>query len=445
MGTYQSERWISTGAGQSRRQRASGVYRFYIPTLLADRDLSLDADVTGDVAAAQSRIAVLNAQAKALVNTEGIARLLMRAEAVSSSHIEGLTIGTRRLLRAEMALAGSGKMQADANAVTVVGNIRAMECALDAALSDDRITVETLLRIHASLCAGTPIEQFGGAIRTVQNWVGGSSYNPLNASYVPPAPEYVPQLLDDLASFCNRTDLSPIEQAAVAHAQFETIHPFIDGNGRTGRALIHLILRKRGIAEKFVPPISLALATHASDYIDGLVGFRFDDAEDRKAERDGLNDWVSTFSGCCSIACEEAEGFESAVQAIKQDWTTKAGPFRKGSIADEAMDAIVSMPIFTVKTLADHCGKSTASVNSFVDLMERAGCIKTAKCGSRNRVFEAPAVINEFNVLERKLASPAGNTKVAAPDRPVPENLAKANRQRRESSAQNPDEPGAVC
>lgn len=425
MGSYQDEFWISSGAGQSRRQRASGAYRSYIPIKLSDRDLSLDGDVVGDVAAAQTAVVLLNDSARALTDTEGLARLLMRAEAVSSSHIEGLTIGTRRLLRAEMALEGAGDYRSDPGAAAIVGNIRAMEDALAGALGGAAITVETFLGVHASLCEGTPIERIGGKVRETQNWVGGSSFNPLGAEYVPPAPEYLNELLDDLAAFCNRTDISPIEQAAVAHAQFETIHPFIDGNGRTGRALIHLILRRRGIATCFVPPISLSLATHAADYVSGLVAFRFDDEEGMAAAHSGLNDWVSIFAGCCIAACNEANGFEGSVEAIKRSWEELAGPFRKGSVAGEVMDAIVAMPIFTVKSVANRCGRSVASVNSVVATLETAGCVKSAKKGKRNRVFEAPAVIDEFNILERRLASPAGDTNAEAPVRAVPENLAK--------------------
>lgn len=431
MGKYQQDMWISSGAGQSRRQRASGSYYSYLPAKLTERDLSLDADVVGDVAAAQSAITLLNNEAKALTNTEGLARLLMRAEAVSSSHIEGLTIGTRRLLRAEMALAEQKSVKADANAIAILGNIRAMEDALSSALSDTVVTVDTILNIHRALCAHTPIASYGGKVREVQNWVGGNSFNPLGADYVPPAPEYLDELLKDLALFCNREDISPVEQAAVAHAQFETIHPFIDGNGRTGRALIHLILRRRGVSPEFVPPVSLALATRSKDYIGGLESFRFEDGEGAEQIRQGLNDWVSTFAGCCLVACQEAQSFELASADIKRTWSEKAGPFRKGSIADDVMDAIVAMPIFTVKTLADNCGKSVASVNNFVLILEEAGCIKASGQAKRNRVFEAAAVIDEFNKLERKLASPVGDTSSQLPVRPVPENLRKLEQRRK--------------
>ncbi|WP_201295193.1 MULTISPECIES: Fic family protein [Nocardia] len=109
----------------------------------------------------------------------------------------------------------------------------------------ESITEDVLLEIHRRLLAGTRLAEHGGSLRDVQNWIGGSSFNPCSAAFVPPPPELVPELMEDLISFCNSDDLPAVAQAAIAHAQFETIHPFIDGNGRTGRALIHLILRRR--------------------------------------------------------------------------------------------------------------------------------------------------------------------------------------------------------
>ena len=120
----------------------------------------------------------------------------------------------------------------------MLGNIQAMTWALDAVASDDDITVEHLLEAHRRLLVGTDLGERAGHIRNEQNWIGGSSYNPCSASFVPPPADRVPVLLEDLCTFCNGDDLPAIVQAAMAHAQFETIHPFVDGNGRIGRVLI---------------------------------------------------------------------------------------------------------------------------------------------------------------------------------------------------------------
>ncbi|MEJ7715478.1 MAG: Fic family protein [Thermoleophilaceae bacterium] len=102
-----------------------------------------------------------------------------------------------------------------------------------------------------------------------RNWIGGNDYNPVGADYVPPPPEFVPELLEDLSSFIARDVLAPVAQAAIAHAQFENIHPFADGNGRTGRALVYTVLRRRGETDAFIPPMSLVLASQPKGY--GLI------------------------------------------------------------------------------------------------------------------------------------------------------------------------------
>jgi Fic family protein len=93
--------------------------------------------------------------------------------------------------------------------------------------------------------------------------------------YVPPPPETVAELIEDLCAFANTDDLPAVAQAAITHAQFETIHPFVDGNGRTGRAIIHLVLRRRGLALRVLPPVSLVLATLTKDYVGGLTASRY--------------------------------------------------------------------------------------------------------------------------------------------------------------------------
>jgi Uncharacterized conserved protein len=114
-----------------------------------------------------------------------------------------------------------------------------------------------IVDIHEVLMANAPNRDVAGRVRSKQNWIGGNDYNPCGAGFVPPPPEYVLPLLEDLAGFCNEEMLPPIVQAAVAHAQFETIHPFEDGNGCTGRALIQVVFRRRGLAPAFVPPVSV--------------------------------------------------------------------------------------------------------------------------------------------------------------------------------------------
>lgn len=425
MGTLHKALWVSEGSGQSRRQRKSGRYEYYVPTPLANLPLSLPADVANDVGNAERAMQNLNAQTGALHSTEGIARLLLRAEAISSSYIEGLSIGARRLLRAEMNRDSDPIFKFDEAAAEVVGNIHAMEEAVASAQAEKVITVQSLLHIHRKLCEGTRIEQFGGMIRDRQNWVGGNSYNPLEAEFIPPAPEYVPGLMDDLAVFCNATDVSPVVQAALAHAQFESIHPFIDGNGRTGRALIHLILKRRGLTPNLVPPISLILATHGKSYVQGLGEFRFVGRPGSPQAAEGISEWISFFAGACTHACSEAQRFEDAAGEMQERWREALGTVRRNSALDLMLREISGMPLFTVATAAETAGRAISSVSAAVDRLVNAGIAVPVKAAKRNRVFEVPDVIDEFNLLERRLASPVGDTAIEKPVRPVPERTRK--------------------
>ena len=271
-----NRRWQSevAGSGVSRRDRRSCDYDAYLPDPLVGRRFVLDGDVAADIADAEAAIARLNTEATALVDTEVLARILLRAESMASSRIEGLEIGARRLLRAE-AVRSLHEPSSDVTATEVLGNIDAMLYGVEQIGPGDDITVDLLLEIHRRLLAGTRLEVYGGNFRQVQNWIGGSDYNPCSADYVPPPHEFVPDLMEDLCTFCNTDDLPAAAQAAIAHAQFETIHPFVDGNGRTGRAIIHLVLRRRGLASRVLPPVSLVLATLARDYVGGLTASRY--------------------------------------------------------------------------------------------------------------------------------------------------------------------------
>jgi len=412
-------RWKSDISGLPRRDRASCDYEAYVPDQLVGRGVRLDGEVAADIADAETAIARFDASATALADTEALARLLLRAESVASSKIEGLVVGGRRLLRAEAAQA-LGDEANDVTAVEVLGNIRAMAWALSTVGSGDDITLDTLVEGHRRLLAATPLEDTGGQIRTVQNWIGGSSYNPCSAIFVPPPPEDVWKLLDDLCAFCNADSLPPVAQAALAHAQFETIHPFVDGNGRIGRVLIHLVLRRRGLAVRVLPPISLVLATWYQDYIAGLTATRYVGRPDSKHAIDGVNGWIGLFATACCRAIGDAETFEAQVSSLQAKWRQRLGRMRTGSAADRLINALPGAPIVTVNGAADLIGRSFQATNLAIAQLQEAGILKQINVGRRNRAFETPELINQFTDLERRLASPTGNTRSSGPSRRVP-------------------------
>lgn len=421
MGTLHEAYWLSDGQGQTRKERQSGAYRYYLPAPLAKLDIKLSTDTVSDIVRAETAIRELNARVRVLHGNEGLARLLMRAESVSSSFIEGLQVGAKRLLKAELDLVGKENLKADPVAIEIISNIHAMEDALNEAESRDSITVDAIRKIHVTLFKRTRLDEYGGVVRSEQNWIGGTWHNPLQAKYVPPAPEHLEALLEDLTDYCNQTLVSPVQQAALVHAQFETIHPFVDGNGRTGRALIHLVLRRRGLTPVFVPPISLILATFNKDYVSGLTDFRFSDDEDAEIIHNKLNDWISFFAGACVRACEQAFQFEGAAEKLQNAWREKLGNVRKGSSAELLLDELIGSPLFTYQLLQERTGRSLRAIIKAIEDFEKAGIVKPTGNAQRKRNFEVPEVLRAYNILERQLASPARDTRSEKPNRPVPD------------------------
>jgi Fic family protein len=396
-------------SGLTRADRCGCAYDAYVPDPLERQSFVLDGAVAADLADAQTAIFALDAHALALGNTEALARLLLRAESVASSKIEGLEVGPRRLLRAEAAQADNLPIR-DVTAGEVLANTAAMQYAVTTIGEDDDIRLEHLLETHRVLLTGSRLSAYAGAIRTEQNWIGGSSYNPCSAAYVPPPPEHVEALLLDLCRFCNSDDLPAIAQAAIAHAQFETIHPFVDGNGRVGRALIHMVLRRRGITKRTLVPISLVLATRAREYVAALNAMRYPGDAGSEPARQSANAWIALFSAACTRAAHDSETFEQRIANLQGEWIARLGPVRAHSAVRALIAVLPGVPILTVKRAAELIGRSLPATNLAIARMVNARILETRGRETRNRTFEATEVIDAFIGLERRLASPAGET-----------------------------------
>jgi Fic family protein len=391
----------------------------YVPDRLADLDATLSATLAADVSDAERAILRLNAESPHVASLEALARLLLRAESVASSRIEGLEVGPRRLVRVEAARA-SGIPLTDQTAEAVLGNVEAMALAVGEVAAHPRLTTEDMLAIHQALMRHTHRPELGGQVRQGQNWIGGNNYNPCGAAFVPPPPGEVPELLDDLVAFLNSDRYSPLIQAALAHAQFETIHPFADGNGRTGRALIHVVLVRRGLAPRYVPPISLVLATRSRDYIGGLTATRYVGPPDSEAARSGIESWIGIFASAAIRASHDAEHFGEQIDTLVNTWRARAKPIRANSTVDRLLRALPSAPIVTVATAARLTGRSFQAANQAVEQLLQDQVLKQTSLGHRNRAFEATGLLDALTGFERGLASPEGDTRISPPVRPVP-------------------------
>lgn len=419
MGQFKALVWaprFASGA-LSRSQSRSATYQAYVPDTLEGRNFTFEAPVAADVADAERNIAQLDLESRALANTEALARILLRAESVASSRIEGLEVSAQRLLKADVARA-EGDQITDATALEVLANVDAMTYATEG--PELEISVERILEFHRRLLTPTRLAQHAGRLRAQQNWIGGTSYNPFGAAFVPPPPEDVPNLLDDLCTFCNDDLLPAVAQAAIAHAQFETIHPFVDGNGRTGRALIHMILKRRRLVTRTLVPVSLILATHAQDYVAALQSTRYEGPANSPEALKSTNEWVGLFAGACSRAVADAEFFERRVEALRKEWRARLGSLRSDASALALIDRLPATPIVTVSSVQQTLSVSYNAANTAITALESNGILTKTRAGRRNRAFEARELVDAFTDLERQLASPGGDTRVSPPVRDVP-------------------------
>lgn len=387
------QRWEADfGAFGGRRARRGFTYDAYVPDPVAELDLPLPPDVAAVVAEAEGAVRAVNALAPALSSLDVLARQLLRAESVASSRIEGLVLSHRRLARA----AFSGD-ETDVTARSVLANIKAMDEAVAGATRRGRFTVARMRRIHEVLFSafGDPR---AGRLREEQNWIGGGASSPLDAEFVPPPPGEVRPLMEDLATFLERDDLPPVMQAAIAHAQFETIHPFADGNGRVGRCLIHALLRRRGLTPRFVPPVSLVLATDAKAYVGGLTDFR--------AGR--VTEWIATFAAATRWAAIEAERFTASITSLQERWRQQAGPLRSDAAALRLLEVLPATPIIDVQTTAELARCSEQAARLAVLHLEARGVLAQLTVGRRNRAWEAIGLFDRLDDFERRLATRRG-------------------------------------
>ncbi len=303
----------------------------------------------------------------------------------------------------------------------MLNNIDAVLFTVNQVHSGDIITVDLLLETHRRLLAGTRLEELSGTFRQEQNWIGRNYYNLCSAAFVPPPPEYVTDLIGDHCEFSNDDSLPAVAQAAIAHAQFETIHPFVDGIGRTGRALIHMILRRRGLAERALPSVSLVLATLARSYIDGLTEYRHIGQPSSARALEGLNLWVGRFAEACSRSVQDAMSYEATVEKLEASWRERLGPIRANSATDLILRVLHGSPVLTVDSAAKLVKQSFKPANEVIQKLVDACILRQVNVGRRNRAYEAPEIIAGFTSLERQLTSPEGGTRRSSPVRSVPE------------------------
>jgi Fic family protein len=317
-----------------------------------------------------------------------MASFLIRTDSIASSKIESIEASTEDFARA---IAGS---KANQSATMMAAGAQAITSLIDEVGVAGKFTVEAVLNAHQTLLAEDETEaRFAGRFREVQNWIGGSNYSPHLADYIPPPPELVRQYMDDLLEFLNRDDIPVVAQAAIGHAQFESIHPFTDGNGRVGRAIINAVFRRRGVSRRVLTPVASALVANQSTYFKTLVDYRAGQ----------VDELILNLSLAAQISSREALVSALIIETMPSAWLSMAKP-RSGSAAERIINLLVEHPVLSAEQAENLLGSSMQSIYEAMDALERAGVVHELTNRQRNKVWAATAVLTELESLNLRIA-----------------------------------------
>jgi Fic family protein len=357
--------------------KARGPYRAAITPEVAERDFRLPADVESEAADALVEITRFDAELSSKPGEFGgefapLPAVLLRTESASSSQIENVTAGAKALALASI------DEKTGPNARMVAANVAAMQRAIEMA---DDLNEDTILAAHEALMGGNEHAQ-PGRYRDGQVWIGGAAPTPHTASFVPPHKDRVRAAMADLLSFCDRTDIPVLVHAAIAHAQFETIHPFADGNGRTGRALVHVLLKRGRATTRLTVPVSAGLLADTESYFDALTAYREGDAAPI----------VERFSQAAFAAVSNARWLDRDLADLYAGWE-HAISARSDAAIWRVLPHLISQPAVTVRFVQEATEVSQPAAQNAVDQLVEAGALTPAGANRRNRVWVADGVI----------------------------------------------------
>ncbi|MCZ9294516.1 Fic family protein [Corynebacterium meitnerae] len=331
-------------------------------------------ELTADLQAVveQATIAVARFDATVAHRLIPFTPLLLRTESVASSKIERLTSSARKVLEAELTGSKHG------NAGLIASNVQQMEVAKE-------LTVEKandLLELHRILLEHSA-PAIAGVLRNEPVWIGGADQYPLDAYFVAPHQRLLPDALDDFLAFLARVDLPALAHAAVAHAHFESIHPFADGNGRTGRALIHIVLRQRGLTTETSLPISASLLADVDSYFEALDAYRDGD----------IASIVRLFAQAAIEATRRGEWLVAQLDSVREEWEGLVTA-RKDAADWKALGVLIRQPLVTVAGLTAELGITPAAARATLVRLEGNGILIGAQMSNKVRAWRAPDVLD---------------------------------------------------
>lgn len=381
---YEPRPWeLDSDAPQSRRARRSmaGPYEAAIPPFIAHAEPHLPASLLAE--ADDATVALVEFDREVGAFPLPFDAILLRTESASSSEVEQLTASAKQVALADFGAARSS------NANLIAANADAMRRAMRSA---DAITEDAIIDIQATLLHSDPRREWiTGGWRTQQVWIGGRS-SPHTATFVPPHHERVPALMTDLIEFIDRDDLPTLAHAAITHAQFQTIHPFADGNGRTGRALLHATLRHSDITARTTVPVSAGLLAEPEVYFDALTAYRQGELEPIMRV---IIDSVFTALG-------HSRRLVSRLRDVRASWDERVRA-RQGSTAQRSLDVLPGLPVVSIALLAETLDVSQTAASGAIDRLTDTGVLVPTSGAARNRLWMVPEVLEQLDAFAARI------------------------------------------
>jgi Fic family protein len=222
-------------------------------------------------------------------------------------------------------------------------------------------------------------------------WIGGGTFGPRGADFIAPHHERVQPAVADLLTFARRADIPTLPQIAIAHAQFETIHPFTDGNGRTGRALAQAMLRNKRLTRQITVPVSAGLLANTDAYFEALGSFRDGDPAPI----------VEQLSTASVLAVINGRHLVGDLRSIREHWNSQIKA-RRDSAVHRVADLMIRQPVFNALTLQRELGVTTGNARRYVDPLVAAGIIVEFTDRTRNRAWRAPEVLGALDAFAER-------------------------------------------
>ena len=370
---------------KSRRRKILPTYEAAVPASIAALRVEMPVQLARHLTEVEVSLARFDTAQAA--RDYALPALLLRSESSSSSQIERLTSSARNVALAELT------DTAPANALLVAGNVAAMREALG---QSGEIGIDSICAIHDVLMRGT--REVPG-LREEQVWIGGSPYSPHGATFVPPHADRVRGCLEDLVAFGVREDVSPIAKAAIFHAQFETIHPFTDGNGRTGRTLLHRMLASDEVLLHTMLPVSAGLLHDVDRYMSALDAYH----------GGAIEPIVECLADALELAAVIGSRIVSDVDGILAGWASE-NTDRTGSASHRLPALLVKQPVVDVAYVASHLGITDRAARNLVEVACERGILAkmgNAKRGAFYQASDLIAVLEEASSVEgiRRIAA----------------------------------------